>query len=170
MNEKLDLQPVPIDSDKLERQVNFHAAFDKRDPNPSKNYGIHGMEILFVLKGPAGAVVWLIYTDWHVPSARKDLTGKSGLFDRPFMAADLGYHALVSQYEDQEERDCCYTSSGKCYYDGSGLNAELLVENFISQGEDYLWAALEAYYRTCFEDQPWPFDKQGNLRSRENGN
>ena len=85
-----------------------------------------------------------------------------------FMAADLGYHALVPQYEEQAERDCCYTSSGKCYYDGSGLNAELLVENFISQGEPYLWSALEAYYRCCFEDQPWPFDKEGNLLSSGN--
>lgn len=168
MNEQLDIKSVPVDSSKLERIVEFHPAYDKRDPDPSKNYGIHGMEILFVLKGPAGAVVWLIYTNWNVPSARSLRPNHSmGIYGRPFMGADLGYHALVSQYEEQEERDCCYTSSGKCYYVGSGLNAELLVENFIAQGDKYLWAALEAYYRTCFEEAPWPFDDQGNIKESQ---
>lgn len=169
MTEQLDIKPVPIDSAKLERLVRFRPAYDKRAPSPSENFGIHGMEILFALKGPAGAVVWNIYTDWHVASAREHLTGRCPIssFENRFMAADLGYHAIVPQYEDQWEQECDLTPTGKCFYDGSGLNAELLVEGFISQGEPYLWAALEAYYRTCFEEADWPFDDKGNLKESQ---
>ena len=41
----------------MERIIKFHQAYDKRHPNPSKNYGIHGVDLVFVLKGELGAVV-----------------------------------------------------------------------------------------------------------------
>ena len=39
----------------VERITKIYPAWDRRDPNPSKNYGIHGAELRMVLKGELGA-------------------------------------------------------------------------------------------------------------------
>lgn len=150
------------------RRVDFTPSSDKRDPNPSKNYGIASMRIRFVLIGAKGAVQWMIGTEWFIASAREHLSRFNHLhsFDemrRP-QGYDLGYHAYKPTYEGQSQMDDCDILNGPCFYDGSGLNAELLIEPFLAHGEDYLWPALEAYYRFTFEDTPWPFDDAGNLR------
>jgi hypothetical protein len=51
---------------KFERIVQFLPAFDKRHPDPSKNYGIHGVELRMVLKGPKGAVQFVLFTNWQL--------------------------------------------------------------------------------------------------------
>jgi hypothetical protein len=149
-----------FDPSRFERQVTFIPAFDRRDPSPSKNYGIGSMRIRFVLKGPLGAVQWMIGTAWDVASARRPVAWRDGT--RPD-GWDLGYHSPRPLYEGQEPMGSCDILDCECYYDGSGLNADLLIENFLAQGDDYVWAALAAYYRTTFEDADWPFDSDGNL-------
>lgn len=52
----------------LERIVRFEPAYDKRD----KNYGIHGVQVRFVLKGAEGAVQFLLYTNWQLPHIVKE--------------------------------------------------------------------------------------------------
>jgi len=146
----------------FERRVDFIPAFDRRDPNPSRNYGLGSMRIRFVLKGELGAVQWMIGTSWDVESARKPTPWRDGTKPDGW---DLGYHSPRPLYEGQTHMDSCDVLPGPCYYDGSGLNAELLIENFISQGTDYVWKALEAYYRCTFEDADWPFDDSGNLKA-----
>ena len=51
---------------------------------------------------------------------------------------------------------CDHLDGKPCYYDGSGLNADLLVEGFCLYGDTYVWEKLEAYYRRTFEDADWP--------------
>lgn len=41
------------------RLVEWTPAYDKQP-----KYGIHGMELRFVLKGPEGATQFLLYTNW----------------------------------------------------------------------------------------------------------
>jgi hypothetical protein len=144
--------------------VDFQPAFDKRNPNPAIDYGIGPMRIRFVLKGPLGAVQWMIGTLWYVASARRPGLDRDP--QRP-MGWDLGYHSPAPMYDGDSPMDSCDVLDGECYYDGSGLNADLLIENFLEHGDTYVWAALEAYYRCTFEDTPWPFDKHGNLRDSE---
>ena len=149
------------------RRIDFTPSFDKRNPKPSQNYGIGSMRIRFVLIGAKGAVQWMIGTEWFVASAREHLRKfdhmhKIDEMRRP-QGYDLGYHAYKPVYEGQSQMDDCDILNGPCFYDGSGLNAELLIEPFLSQGEEYLWPALEAYYAHTFNDAPWPFDKNGNL-------
>jgi hypothetical protein len=62
---------------KLERIIEFTPAFDKRDPNPKKNYGVHGVELRFVVKGEAGAVQFLIFTNWHLPHVQKAMVNRA---------------------------------------------------------------------------------------------
>ena len=84
------------------------------------------------------------------------------------MGADVGYHARVRQYDDQELMSgTCHVIDGPCYYDGSSLNAELPIEGFLSGGLEYLWPKLEAFYRFTFDDGEWPFrDEAADARAR----
>lgn len=87
----------------LERILEWKPAFDKRNPDPKKNYGIHGVELRFVVKGPLGAVQFLLYTNWQLASVRAEFDRKGcGRYclNKP-MPADLGYHSPVPRYEGQ---------------------------------------------------------------------
>ena len=126
----------------LERAVIFEPGYD--DPAPGR-YGRHGMEIRWLLRGPRGAAQFLMHTGW-VPGVKGVAPQVSHIFP---MAVDIGYHARVPQYEGAEEwglhENCAYIG-GKCYYDGSGLQAEEIMKRFIVDGETVIWAALEARY------------------------
>lgn len=89
---------------KLERIFVIRPAFDKRDKDPNKNYGVHGCEMLFVVKGEKGAVQFVLYTNWHLPHVTKEWE-KKGQLSRGLWApipADVGYHSPVPMYEDQK--------------------------------------------------------------------
>ena len=132
--------------DVLERRVEFSPAFDKRNPNPAKNYGIHGVDLRMYVVGPRGAVQFVLYTDWHLPHVDEELRAKGArLAPTP---ADLGYHSPIPTYEGQEDysRDDCHLLGGRCYYDGSGLNAERIYDVLLREGSDGVWRELEAYY------------------------
>lgn len=138
----------------FERRITFEPAYDK-----GKAYGIGAMRIRFVLIGPAGAIQFLMGTGWNLAHVRKNLARKeaewlmehgTSLFFGP-QAWDIGYHSPVPQYEGQEPMaECDILPSGKCYYDGSGLNAEPIMERFIGEGTEYLWAELQRRYDEMF--------------------
>lgn len=102
----------------LERIFLIRPAFDKRDPDPRKDYGIHGAEMLFVLKGEKGAVQFMLYTNWQLPHVSKEhdekvLAMANKLAGRPLdqtmlnvmyhpLPADVGYHSPVPMYEGQK--------------------------------------------------------------------
>lgn len=48
---------------KMKRIVEVDEAYDKRNADPSKDGGIHGAQIRMVLKGEAGAVQFLLFTN-----------------------------------------------------------------------------------------------------------
>jgi hypothetical protein len=136
----------------LIREVVVRPAFDKRDPDPHKNYGVHGAEIAFYLKGGHGAVQFVIYTNWMLPEtqAETDARPPSGrfpyLFHKP-VPADIGYHSHVPRYQDQTLMDGdCHVIGGPCYYDGSSLQAEKVFEIMLRGGTDALWTEMERRY------------------------
>lgn len=97
----------------FERITEFDPAFDRRDPDPKKNFGIHGVQMRWVLKGEKGAVQFLVYTNWQLPHVtqeqvlRLQLARDYGMETRCFwlpMAADLGYHSKFPMYEGQQPR------------------------------------------------------------------
>lgn len=127
-----------------QRIVQWSPAWDKRNDDPSKNYGIHGMELRFVLKGEQGATQFVIYTNWMLPHLRYGHKKVEGFLAEP-LPADVGYHARVPQYEGDSVsfESCEYLDGAPCYYDGSGLMAQDLFDKFVAQGEDIVWSELE---------------------------
>ena len=84
-----------------ERILEFEPAFDKRHPDPDKNYGIHGVTMRFVVKGPLGAVQFVLYTNWQLPHVRaeQERRGCGQYCLNKAMPADLGYHSPKPMYE-----------------------------------------------------------------------
>jgi len=149
----------------MERIIKFYPAFDKRDPNLSKNYGIHGVELRMVLKGDKGAVQFVLYTHWMLPHVTQEFDNrilqeaKDGKLNdvslrcqyRP-SPADLGYHSPIPMYEGQDicGESCEYLDGKPCYYDGSGLNAERIYQVLLKEGSNGVWRELEGYYKDIF--------------------
>ena len=140
------------DDIKFERIVTVLPAYDMRDPDPEKNCGIGACRIRCVLKGPHGAVQFMVSTSWYLPSAAEFLRSRgwpSGQHDKPEKPDgwDVGYHSPKPMYKGQDKQKCDLLDGGKCYTDGSGLLADKWVPDFIAGGTDWLWPRLERYYR-----------------------
>ena len=141
----------------IEKIVSFSAAFDKRDPDPKKDYGIHGVDIKFIYKGDKGATQFVLYTNWQLPHVteeqRKNMSRDKYFLFEP-LPADLGYHSPTPQYEGQESltEECEYLDGKPCYYDGSGLQAVRVYKRLLEEGEDGVWAELADVYKHRFEN------------------
>lgn len=134
------------------RRVEFQAAFDKRHPNPSKNYGVGAVVLRFILIGERGAMQFVCSTGMY-PKHVTDEWDASGRDPKAFraMGYDIGYHAHEPQHEGQSAQDnCTYLGGRACYYDGTSLGAEEFLPTFITGGDDAVWAMLEARYAERF--------------------
>ena len=130
----------------MEKRIDFTPAYDKRNSDPNKNYGIHGMDMRFVLKGELGATQFVIFTNWYLEHVAKELEHKPTWMFRP-MGADVGYHSPKPIHNGQTSMGSCEYLDGKdCYYGGSGLRAETLLIEFIKNGVDVVWKELEDTY------------------------
>jgi hypothetical protein len=139
----------------MEKIIEFTPAFDKRNPDPKKNYGIHGVELRMVLKGELGATQFLLYTNWHLPHVTEELRSKmtpDNYFIFEPQPADKGYHSPKPTYEEQDtcSEDCKYLDGKPCYYGGSGLNAENTYNTLLEKGSEGVWKELEEYYISMF--------------------
>ena len=140
----------------FKKEIGFRPAFDKRDPDPKKNYGIHGVELYFYLIGKLGAIQFVIYTGWHLRHVQNELDSKP--VDREFphllckpMPADIGYHSPKPMFEEQEPMSKkCHLLNGTCYYDGSGLQVEDVFTILLEKGSDGVWEEMERRYKETF--------------------
>ena len=139
----------------LEHIVEITEAYDKRNPDPAKNYGVHGVNLKFLVKGPKGVIQFLIYTNWMLPHNMEELKAKCDghyCYLEP-MPADIGYHSYVPMHEGEApiSKSCEYLEGKPCYYDGSSLNAEPIFDIMVSRGGDAMWAELERWYHDTFD-------------------
>ena len=139
----------------FEQTIVMHPAFDRSKETP--NYGIHGCEFLFVLRGPKGAVQFMVGTDWHLPHVQRRLRARNLESAERFDTIqprgwDIGYHSPRPMYTgDTPLKDDCEILGGPCYYDGSSLQADEMIPEFLAGGTKWLWPKLEEIYRERFE-------------------
>lgn len=118
----------------FERIITFRPAFHRIHKDPSKDYGVHGVEIRMVLRGPLGATQFVLFTGWMLPETLDWWASRGIETDYKPTPADRGYHWSTAQYEGQEACDCDLLPGGKCYYDGSGLNANETYQALVAKG------------------------------------
>src|SRR6478752_8982205 len=106
----------------FKREITFSPAFDKRNPDPHKNYGIHGVDMRWYVKGPKGAVQFVVYTGWMLDHVEEEMAMRShhGIAfscTRP-TPSSLSYHSPKPLYEGQTSMGPCDVIGCDCYYDG----------------------------------------------------
>jgi hypothetical protein len=144
-------------NDAFEYRIDFMPGYDHwRKPEYGCDHGRHGMEMVWLVIGPLGAVQWkVVALDW-MPGAVDEMGIARGAHSGDLGAiysADLGYHSPkpLSEYQAEWGRDDCdLLPGGVCFYDGSGLNAGPILAEFLAHGPHAVWAALTAYYREVF--------------------
>jgi|SRR5215472_5303264 len=142
--------------DGLEESVQFTPGYNCTD-NSMRGHGVHGMEITWYLRGPAGAVFLSMGTDW-IPGELRPGHGLSpdtgargfrlhgGGWSTDPSGHGIGYHARRPQYEGQEDAGkCCYIG-GRCFYDIGYSASDEPVREFVLRGEQVIWDTLEARY------------------------
>jgi hypothetical protein len=144
-------------SEKFEHIIKFRPAYDKRNPEPSKNYGVHCVDMLMVLKGSKGAISFTIFTGWYLPHVAADWRnrGLASLAAFDASGADIGYHSRKPLREWQNDTNknehCEWCDNEPCWYDGSGLAASELFKRFVKEGEEIVWSTLEEWYHSEFD-------------------
>lgn len=139
---------------KFKKTVEIRPAFDRRDPNPHQNYGIHGCDLLFTLTGEKGAVTFLLYTNWHLPHIVEEFKYHPDHMICQPLPADIGYHSPHAMYEGQTPREkVCQYIGVLCYQDGCASYADEFYQEMVKSGSKGLWKKMKAYYKTQFEKE-----------------
>jgi hypothetical protein len=149
----------------MERRIAFYVGFDHTkfpEDCGGGGHGLHGMTMSWVLIGPKGAVNWDMYLNNWVPGNTNSIGGvlcqdpvsvipANGILDDG-MAWDLGYHTSVPSPDLHGPNKCEFLSDHECYYDGSGLAAQPLLDAFLEHGPQAIWAALARFYGRVFTE------------------
>ena len=150
-------------SDGLEESVQFQPGYNC--PEPGWNgHGVHGMEISWFLRGPAGAVRLRMSTDWTPgelypghgisPDGTRGWKRETdGLWSTDPCGRGIGFHALVPHWEGQRGEQCGLLDK-PCYYDEHLSGADPLVPRFLADGEQIIWDELEARYASVLMGIP----------------
>jgi hypothetical protein len=139
------------------------AAGLKRDIvlRPGYNHGskgVHGVDLCFYLTGQLGVIQFIVYTNWMTPEVQADYDARTPNPRSPYtfhqpIAADIGYHSPKPMYEGQTsmQGDCKLIGGRTCYYDGSSLGAEKVMDVLRREGSEGVWSYMENEYRERFE-------------------
>ena len=124
------------------KDIKFRAAYDKRHPDPSKNYGIHCVDAIFVLHGEAGSLEWRLFTGWNLPHVARTLDTRDLGYPN---GAELNLHSKAPRWEGHEPTatDCPYV--GTCYSDVTFITDDI-CEALIARGDEGVWGELERRY------------------------
>lgn len=141
--------------DGLEESVQFQPGYNC-PVMTMQGHGVRGMEITWLLRGPAGAVQLVFSTDW-IPGelyaghglspggSRGWQMSSSGLWSTDPNGRGIGVHSRVPQYEGHEAGECGLLH-GPCFYDEHLSAADQFVPRFMADGEQVIWDELESRY------------------------
>ena len=133
-------------AENFEKIIRVEPAFDRRHADPSKDYGIGSVRLLFVLKGTKGAISFGCSTGMYLPQQVSEHGHKPWREWQP-MGYSVGCCSPYPRYEGQQAGSPCEWLDGKpCYGDGSCLAAEEVMKTLIRKGEEGVWQELENYY------------------------
>lgn len=131
------------------RWLNILPAWDKRSAESRKNYGIHGLELLFGVQRGKFAVTWRIMTDWMLKAAQQEFDQRRLPHIPRFGLGSLDYHSPVIQYKGQVPIANCQFTDGDCYCGSTYVGAEELWHRMVAEGPNPVWEKLEEWLKNC---------------------
>lgn len=136
---------------KFIKKTIFSKSFDRRDPDPKKDYGIGGVDLWFVLKGKKGAISASFRTGWYLPSCFEnnyylDQHERERL--RCFMV-DMHTPSCGEIDDDSDTNACTWLDNGKCYLSSTLRDDEKVLQKaLLERGSIGLWnEMIKIYYR-----------------------
>lgn len=131
---------------KLIRKIEITPAWDLRNVDQTKNYGVHNAEIWFSVTGARGAVTVSMDTGWQLPTIA------------PFNgscypdAIAFSWHSKEKRTFDTWEKDCPFTG-GECWSIVSFTKAKDFNSALTELGSDGVFKLLEKEYRKFFKEK-----------------
>lgn len=134
------------------REIKIRAAYDKRDPNPRENYGVHGAHIYFTVKDERGGLTFSISTNWQLPHVEEELKAKGRSFGGP-LPFGVDIHRKKPKDPDYPEGSGsylpdCHVTGGECWCDGSGILGQEFFLTLIEGGDDALFERMERQFES----------------------
>jgi hypothetical protein len=124
--------------DGFERVLSIEPGYNDR----GGKYGVHGMDLRFVLIGPLGAVHFLMRTGW-IP----DEKGVNPTLSRSYPApSHIGWHWRTEKFGTADYGDDCDWLPAGCFYDASYSAADPVLAKFLAGGADAVWPMLREHY------------------------
>lgn len=128
------------------REIWLHPAWDMRN-EPDGNFGVHGAELVFVVKHNKCGVTWRLMTNWYLKNVRQDWERKGNQMNYWYDGlGTVDWHSPVplseSEYDQEPSTEHCDYTGGKCYSVGSGSDSQDLFDEVIS-GTEEIWPALQ---------------------------
>lgn len=135
-------------TDSLGRTIEIHPGYDRR-PSPE---GMHGAEMVFILRGPKGVVTFACFTDWLPKATQQGLmhgverSGVIGIQPKPL---EYAFHAPEPSETVRRvmHTDCPYMDGGVCWTELNTNTAEYIRDLLLQGGSDAVWLELETRYR-----------------------
>jgi len=130
--------------DGRKQKVFFLPGYDKRSKDPGKNYGIHGMHLMFALCGEgtnSATITFEINTNWYPKSATTewDVAGETR----------HGSYGWGIYYHQHVQTDDWQIYSGTCDFGDACWSGEYgfelvraLFADFVTSGQDAVWEKL----------------------------
>lgn len=133
----------------ITKELLFIPGWDKRGPLGA-NYGVHSPHLLWLLRGPNGAVVWEINTNWHPDYIQSEWRVKH-IAPPPHQPSSWGLavHAPLPQYDnhDPNHDNCEWLGGRKCFATYTCLAFDdKFVQRVFHEGPELVWSKLQEYY------------------------
>lgn len=136
-----------------ERAVWITPAFEARDPNPSKNFGIGSCQVTFAKRKGNRVVDCSFLTDWYPYDVQhRNMGGHSGVYRQDVIGEQplcqgLYRHELVKPADANEwmrhGTDCLLTG-GECWGEiGSALYGEEIRNRLLAEGSVAIWDEID---------------------------
>jgi len=149
--------------EKFKCEITISRAYDKRHKENSKNYGIGCCRMFFSLKGDKGAVVFQVGTGWFLPKTVTEYKSNHiDLWNDYPTQWDLGYHSYkpMGDYHKEvkdgkvvecpSQDECSFLDGNPCFYDGTALGGDPILQRLLEEGSGAVWEELEKYYKIVF--------------------
>jgi hypothetical protein len=143
----------------FKRLVRVTPATHRVHDDPVKHYGVTSCEMVFVLRGPLGAISYEVLTGWMLPETwawweKRRHTPGDAMYGHPRpdskpVGGGLFLHAATfsSEHDHRIVHEQCEWVAGPCWTEViSYLRGNALMARLIAKGDRAVWAELRTLY------------------------
>jgi hypothetical protein len=137
-----------------EKIITFYPAWDRRNSDPGKDYGIHGVGLRIVLVGKRGAIELIVFTNWMLPHVQQDLN--KNFFDHlscgPYPVDVLIHSKKPTDLNEAPRSKCVYLGKDKCYANSKHQYTKEVWDTLLYKGSEGVWEHLLKIYKEEFSN------------------